>query len=590
VDEHIGIFVAWPYANGDLHLGHIAGAYLPADIFARFRRLRGDHVLMVSGSDAHGTPVTLQAEAQGLPPRDYFERYHRRFLDDWARLGISFDLFTHTDTENHAAVAQGIFRTLYDKGLISLGSTTQLYCETDHQFLPDRYVEGTCPYCGYPNARGDQCDTCGRTLDAIELIDPRCRLCSRPPVPREATHFFLDLPVLQEQVLAYIEAQEQWRPTVRNFSLRYVRDGLRPRAVSRDLRWGIPVPVPGYEGKVMYVWFEAVIGYLSASIERARLQGDPTAWEAWWRDPAARGYYFIGKDNIPFHAVIWPAELIGYDPTLALPYDIPANEFLNLEGAQFSTSRNWAVWLPEYLDRYAPDPLRYYLTSVAPETGDSEFTWQGFVEHTNNEVLATWGNLVQRVVSFAYSRWDGRVPTPGDFDARDTALLDVIAHGFDTVGDLYAHTKFKAALQETMGLARAVNRYLDEKAPWFQIKANREAAATTIFVALRAIDSLSILFAPVLPFTSERARRFLGHELPLFGPSTIERIEETTRTHEVLRYHPLPQEGATDRWRPSTIEAGRQLERPSALFEKLDDALVTQERELLRQSTETLPR
>jgi len=586
MDEHIGIFVAWPYANGDLHLGHTAGAYLPADIFARFHRLRGNHVLMVSGSDAHGTPVTLQAEAQGIPPRAYFERYHRRFLDDWVRLGISFDLFTHTDTENHAAVAQDIFRALYDNGLISLGAMTQLYCETDRQFLPDRYVEGTCPHCGYPDARGDQCDTCGRTLDAIDLIAPRCRLCGRRPVSREATHFFLDLPALQEQILAYIEAQTRWRPNVRNFALHFVRDGLRPRAVSRDLSWGIPVPVPSYEGKVMYVWFEAVIGYLSASMERARLQGDPTAWEAWWRGPDARGYYFIGKDNIPFHAVIWPAELIGYDPTLALPYDIPANEFLTLEGAQFSTSRKWAVWLPDYLERYAPDPLRYYLTSVAPETGDSAFTWQGFVEHTNNEALATWGNLVQRVVSFAYSRWDGQVPAPGGLDERDTALLDEIVRGFDSVGDLYARTKAKAALQETMGLAHAVNRYLDEKAPWFQIKADRGAAATTIFVALRAIDSLKILFAPVLPFTSERVQSLLGHDRPLFGRSTIERVDEATRAHEALVYHPVPEEGAVDRWRTSVLEPGQQLARPSALFEKLDDGLVVQEQERLRRAAE----
>jgi len=586
MDEHIGIFVAWPYANGDLHLGHIAGAYLPADIFARFHRLRGNHVLMVSGSDAHGTPVTLQAEAQGIPPRAYFERYHRRFLDDWVRLGISFDLFTHTDTENHAAIAQDIFRALYDNGLISLGAMTQLYCETDRQFLPDRYVEGTCPHCGYPDARGDQCDTCGRTLDAIDLIAPRCRLCGRRPVSREATHFFLDLPALQEQILAYIEAQTRWRPNVRNFALHFVRDGLRPRAVSRDLSWGIPVPVPSYEGKVMYVWFEAVIGYLSASMERARLQGDPTAWEAWWRGPDARGYYFIGKDNIPFHAVIWPAELIGYDPTLALPYDIPANEFLTLEGAQFSTSRKWAVWLPDYLERYAPDPLRYYLTSVAPETGDSAFTWQGFVEHTNNEALATWGNLVQRVVSFAYSRWDGQVPAPGGLDERDTALLDEIVRGFDSVGDLYARTKAKAALQETMGLAHAVNRYLDEKAPWFQIKADRGAAATTIFVALRAIDSLKILFAPVLPFTSERVQSLLGHDRPLFGRSTIERVDEATRAHEALVYHPVPEEGAVDRWRTSVLEPGQQLARPSALFEKLDDGLVVQEQERLRRAAE----
>jgi methionyl-tRNA synthetase len=338
----------------------------------------------------------------------------------------------------------------------------------------------------------------------------------------------------------------------------------------------------------MYVWFEAVIGYLSASIEHTRLHGDPTAWEAWWRRPGARGYYFIGKDNIPFHAVIWPAELMAYNATLALPYDIPANEFLTLEGAQLSTSRNWAVWLPDYLPRYAPDPLRYYLTSVAPESGDSAFTWQGFVAHTNDEALATWGNLVRRVVSFAYSRWDGQVPVPGTLDERDWTLLDAIARGFDTVGELYGRIRLKAALQETMRLARTVNRYLDEKAPWFQIKADREAAATTISVALRAIDSLKILFAPVLPFTSERVQDILGYTEPLFGRSTIERVEEATRAHEALLYHPLPEEGQVDRWRPSALEPGQRLAQPSVLFVKLDDGLIAREQERLRQASQGL--
>ncbi len=284
--------------------------------------------------------------------------------------------------------------------------------------------------------------------------------------------------------------------------------------------------------------------------------------------------------------MIWPAELIGYDSTLVLPYDIPANEFLNLEGAQFSTSRDWAVRLPDYLERYAPDPLRYYLTSIAPESGDSEFTWQGFVDHNNNELLATWGNLVQRVVSFAYSRWAGTAPTPGPLDERDTALLEGIARGFDRVGDLYARTKLKAALQETMALARTVNQYLDEKAPWFQIKTDREQAATTIFVALRAIDSLKTLFAPILPFTSEQVHRLLGYDRPLFGQSTIETVDEETRTHQALAYHPVPEEGLEDRWRPSVLAPGQRLSRPTALFEKLDDGLVAQEQERLQRATE----
>ena len=581
MNETIGIFVAWPYANGDLHLGHVAGAYLPPDIFARYHRLRGNRVLMVSGSDSHGTPITVKAAEMGVSPREVFEHYHRRFLENWQQLGISFDLFTHTDTENHYAVAQDIFRTLYEKGYIYTDTMIQLYCETDQRFLPDRYVEGTCPHCGYPNARGDQCDNCGRTLDAIELKDPRCKICGQRPVPRESVHFFFDLPAFEERLREYIDRQTHWRPNVQNFVRNYLKEGLKPRPVSRDLDWGIPLPLEGYEGKVMYVWFEAVIGYLSASIEWAHNQGTPDAWEAWWRNPEARSYYFIGKDNIPFHAIIWPAELMGYDEELNLPYDIPANEFLNLEGEKFSTSRNWAIWLPEYLERYAPDPLRYYLTAIAPETRDSDFTWRGFVDRNNNELVATWGNLVHRVVTFAYRRWDGRVPTPGELDGRDQALLQQIERGFDEVGQRYAKTAFKAALREAILLAQEVNRYLDEKAPWRQIKEDPQAAATTIFVALRAIDSLNIMLAPVLPFSSERVRRALGYTRPLFGELAVEEFQETERSHLALVYRPLPEERTEDRWRPSELEPGRPLEPPEVLFKKLDESVVEEERRRL---------
>ena len=585
MNERIGVFVAWPYANGDLHLGHVAGVYLPADIFARYHRLRGNRVLMVSGSDAHGTPITVSAERAGVSPREFFERYHRRFLESFIGLGISFDLFTHTDTENHAAVSQDIFRVLYERGYIHTEAMAQLYCETDQRFLPDRYVEGTCPHCGYPNARGDQCDNCGRTLDATELIDPRCKLCGSQPVVRETEHFFFDLPAFEGPLLEYIGRQEHWRPNVQRFVENYLRGGLKPRPVTRDIEWGIPVPIPGYEHKVMYVWFEAVIGYLSASIEAAKNRGEEKAWEAWWTDPAARGYYFIGKDNIPFHAIIWPAELMGYDERLNLPFDIPASEFLNLEGQQFSTSRNWAVWLPDYLERYAPDPLRYYLTAIAPETGDSEFTWRGYVERNNNELVAAWGNLVNRVISFAVRHWDGRVPEPGPQDARDTELLDQISAGFDTVGAHYARAEFRAALRETMSLAREVNRYLDDKAPWFQIKEDRAAAGTTIYVALRAIDSLATLFAPVLPFTSAEVKRFLGYEDPLFGDLQIERFDESERSHEALVYQPLASEGSVDRWVPSELAPGQPLARPRVLFQKLDESVVDEERARLEQAS-----
>lgn len=585
MSETIGVFVAWPYANGDLHLGHVAGAYLPPDIFARYHRLRGNRVLMVSGSDSHGTPITLKASEQGTSPRDVFTQYHRRFLENWQTLGVSFDLFTHTDTENHFEVSQDIFRTAYDNDAIYIDTDKQLYCENDEMFLPDRYVEGTCPHCDYPNARGDQCDNCGRTLDAVELGDPRCKLCGETPVVRETEHFYFDLPAFEQQLSDYIETQEHWRPNVQNFVRNYLSDGLKARAVSRDIEWGIPVPVDGYEDKVMYVWFEAVIGYLSASVEWAKNNGAPDAWETWWKNEDAQAYYFIGKDNIPFHAIIWPAELLAYDNDLNLPYDIPANEFLNLEGQKLSTSRNWAIWLPEFLERYDADPLRYYLTAIAPQTRDSDFTWKGFVDRNNNELVAAWGNLVNRVLGFAYKRFDGHVPEPGEYDERDQTLLDQIAAGFEDIGALYEQADFKTALQETMTLTREVNKYLDDKAPWFQIKEDTQAAATTIYVALAAIDSLKVLFAPVLPFASEKVQQYLGYEEPLFGELTIEEFVEDGRPHEAVVYHPLPAEGRENRWQPSELQPGQALERPHVLFQKLDESVANEELERLREKS-----
>ncbi len=584
MSETIGVFVAWPYANGDAHLGHVAGAYLPPDIFARYHRLRGNRVLMVSGSDSHGTPITIGAEKAGVTPREFFEHYHRRIVDSWRQLGISFDLFTHTDTENHFRISQDIFRDLYEKGYITLHGVQQLYCEVDQRFLPDRYVEGTCPFCGYTNARGDQCDNCGRTLDATDLIDPRCKLCGSTPVVRDTEHFFFDLPAFEKQLLDYINGQAHWRPNVQNFVRNWLQEGLLPRPVSRDIEWGIPVPIAGYEHKIIYVWFEAVIGYLSASIEWAANNGRPDAWRDWWFDPNARPYYFIGKDNIPFHAIIWPAELLAHDPEMDLPFDIPANEFLNLEGRQFSTSRNWAVWLPDYLERFAPDPLRYYLTAIAPETRDSEFTWAGYVERNNNELVAAWGNLVNRVVSFAHRHWGGVVPAPGVLGERDRALLATVEAGFETVGGLYARVELREALRQAMALAREVNRYLDETAPWFAVKTDKDAAATSVYVALRAIDSLKLLLAPVLPFTSERVHQFLGYEDRLFGDLTVTEYQEETRGHEALTYRPLPVEGEADRWQPSDLPPGQALQRPSVLFQKLDDSVVEEERARLEAS------
>jgi methionyl-tRNA synthetase len=585
MSENILIAIAWPYASARIHTGNVTGSHLPGDICARYHRLNGDRVLMVSGSDSHGTPITVRAEEEGKSPKEVFERFHRGFLDMFQRLGISYDLFTHTDTENHHRVSQDFFLALLRKGYLYTEVQEQMYSEAQGRFLPDRYVEGTCPVCGYEGARGDQCDRCNTLLDPKELIDPRSKMDGSTPVIRETEHFFLDLPKLAKVGLAeWLEqGKEHWRPNVINFSRNYVNEGLQSRPITRDLDWGIPVPVEGWEGKCLYVWFEAVIGYFSASREWAHDHGQSEAWKAWWYDPAAKTEYFIGKDNIPFHTVIWPAELMGVerlyedDPTkkLNLPYDVPANEFMNLEGRKISGSRNWAVWMDDALDRYDPDPLRYYLTVAMPETRDTDWLWGDFVSRNNDELVATWGNLVNRALTFAYKRFEGLVPTPEPLTDVDAQLLEKIGAGFAPIGELIAGCQFRAALREVMALAREANRYLEEKGPWFQIKEDVEAAGTTIYVALKAIDSLKVLFAPFLPFSSERLHQYLGYGGTLFGRQYTETFTEAGgRVHKALCYDP---EGATGAWRPSELSPGQALRQPEPLFKKLDESVVEEE-------------
>ncbi len=594
MSENILVAVAWPYSNADIHVGNIVGAYLPADIFARYHRLRGNRVLMVSGSDSHGTPVTVRADAEQTTPLAVYERFHRRFLDLFVQGGLTYDLFTSTHTENHFRVSQDIFLKLKENGYLFTQTEKQWYSPTEKRFLPDRYVEGECYICHYPNARGDQCDNCGNLLEATQLINPRAKTSGSTLELRETEHFYLDLGKLSPALSRYLnDDKEHWRPHVLNPSRRSVDSGeLRGRAITRDLDWGIPVPVEGWEGKCLYVWFEAVIGYFSASIEWAKNQGKPEAWKEWWYDPAAKTYHFIGKDNIPFHAVIWPAQLAGIerlyesDPnkSLNLPYDVPANEFLNLEGQKISGSRNWAVWGSDFLSRYDPDALRYYLTAIMPEARDAEWEWAGFVQHNNDELVATWGNLANRVLTFAYRHWEGRVPDPGELRAlraQDQALLAKIESGFKTVGDLLAAVKLRAALGEAIALATEANRYLDAQGPWFEIKQDKAQAAKTVFTALKAIDSLKTLFAPFLPFTSERLHGYLGYEGRLFGTQKIVTYQETTRAHDALTYDPT---GATGRWSPSGLKPGQALREPAPLFKKLDAKVVEEERARLGQA------
>lgn len=566
--ERIGVFVAWPYANGDWHVGHVAGSYLPADIFARYHRLKGNEVLMVSGSDSHGTPVTVAAEAEGTTPLEVFSKYHRRFLQTAMALGLTYDLFTHTDTLNHQRLAHHFLERLEDEGFLYESIQQILYCETDQRFLPDRYVEGECPHCGYVDARGDQCDNCGRPLDQLELLAPRCKLCGTTPVVRDTKHLFFDLRQFNDPLHQWVERQHHWKSHVRNFTLGWLREGLKGRPITRDIEWGIPVPRKGYEHKRFYVWFEAVMGYLSASMEWAKVHGQPEAWQAWWREEA-RGYYFLGKDNIFFHTLIWPAMLMGHE-ALNLPYNVPANQYLNLPAGKMSKSRGVGLVVREMLEHYEPDALRYYLTAIMPEQRDTEWSWDDLVRRNNDELLAAWGNLAHRLLTFSQSRFEGRIPDPGGLEPRDRELLATVEGGFDRVGRLYETCQFAAALREAIGLAREVNRYLDEQAPWKAIKEDPSGAARAVYVGLQAVDHLKTLLAPVLPHTSARLQRALGHERPLFGEQYTRTLtEENGREHDALLYRPLG-DGAA--WAPQRLEPGRPLPEPEPLIRKLEPA------------------
>jgi methionyl-tRNA synthetase len=592
MSENILVAVAWPYANSEIHVGNITGSYLPADIFARYQRFLGNRVSMVSGSDSHGTPVTVRADAEESTPYQVYQKYHATFLELFQKLGLTYDLFTSTHTENHFRVSQSIFLALNENEYLYTDEQQQWYSQATGRFLPDRYVEGTCYLCGFPNARGDQCDSCGNLLDATLLINPRSKVDGSTPDLRTTKHFFLDLGKLQKQVVNFLQLRENyWRPNVLRQSLGQIQaNNLHGRAITRDLDWGIPVPVEGWEGKCLYVWFEAVIGYLSATIEWASLNSDVESWHEFWTSANSKAYYFIGKDNIPFHAVIWPAQLSGAGEefckifeereglNLNLPYDVPANEFMNLEGQKISGSRNWAVWGLDFLSRYDPDSLRYYLTSNMPEGKDTDWDWHEFIQRNNNELLATWGNLANRVLSFAFRNWEGRVPVPGEFRPQDFEILKTVEAGFTTVGDHFNAIRLRAALIEAMRLAGEVNKYLDAAAPWFEIKTDKNAAATTIYVALRAIDSLKILFAPILPFTSEKLHRFLGYHDPLFGEQFTEAIKDQLGEHMVLRYRPTEKGG---RWQPGQLQPGQALQQPAPLIKKLEDNLAEIERNKL---------
>ncbi|MDZ4277904.1 MAG: methionine--tRNA ligase [Dehalococcoidia bacterium] len=556
--ETIFIGVAWPYANGPLHQGQIVGSFLPADVFARFHRLRGDKVLMVSGSDQHGTPVTVRAEQEGRTPQQVVDEFHDGFLEalDW--LGITMDIFTTTGTENHRETVQRIFLKLLHQGDIYKDTMQLLYCTKDSRFLPDRYVEGTCPNCGYENARGDECENCNRALDAMELIEPRCKLCSTKPEARETEHYFLRLSSYSNRLRDWVSQQTHWRKHVVNFTLGVLNEGLRDRAITRDLAWGIPLPTEELgPDKRLYVWFENVIGYLSAAKEWAQRSGKPEAWREFWQNPECRSYYFLGKDNVFFHTLSWPAEIMAYGDgdgePLNLPYDVPANHFNTVSGLKASTSRRWAIWIRDLIGRYDPDPLRYYLCATMPETADSDFAWKDFVARNNNELVATWGNLVNRALTLTYRNFDGQVPDPGELDARERNLMEQAEAMLADVDAHLSACRFRAGLGAAMSLAQETNRFLDETAPWKALAADRAAAARSLYTVIASMNALKIALWPYLPFSCERLHRYLGYDTSLLD------------------------EG----WRLDRPAPGQRLRQPEPLFTKLEPTVADEEEERL---------
>jgi methionyl-tRNA synthetase len=506
---------AWPYANGSLHLGH-AAALLPGDILARYFRLRGHEVLYVSGSDCHGTPIAIRANQEGVSPKSITNKYHEEFSECFSRLGFSYDCYTRTDQQFHHKVVQDIFLKLYNKGIIYAKASEQTYCEHCNQFLPDRYVEGICPHCG-SQARGDQCDFCSSILDPSDLTERKCKLCGQEPVFRETKHLFLDLPRYQGELKKYVEESIGWRENAIAFTKRYLNEGLKERAATRDLSWGIDVPVEGFEDKKVYVWIEAVSGYLSASKQWA--EENNKSWKEFW-GADVEAYYIHGKDNIPFHTLILPALLLGLED-LHLPDKIISSEYLTIEGKKISTSRNWAIWLPYILEKYDADSVRYFLTINGPEKRDADFSWREFIFKHNGELLGIFGNLANRTLAFINKSFEGKLPA----GIIGESIKENIISLYETAGKKIEEGNFKSALEDIISLARFANKYFDEEQPWLKVKDNKEACANTLYNCVQIIANLSNLLTPFIPFSCEKLRGFLGIDKPNWG--YIEVIEGT---------------------------------------------------------------
>ncbi|MGH8823825.1 MAG: methionine--tRNA ligase [Jiangellaceae bacterium] len=595
MSRHVLTAVAWPYANGPRHIGHVSGFGVPSDVFSRYMRMAGHDVLMVSGTDEHGTPILVLSEQEGVSPRELADRYNRVIVEDLHDLGLAYDLFTRTTTRNHYAVAQEMFTTLHRNGYMIERTTLGAISPSTGRTLPDRFIEGTCPICGYDGARGDQCDNCGNQLDPTDLGNPRSRINGEKPRFVETQHFFLDLPALADALGAWLQTRTDWRPNVLKFSLNLL-DDLRPRAMTRDIDWGVPVPLPGWRddpNKRLYVWFDAVIGYLSASVEWARRTGDDDAWRAWWCDPAASSYYFMGKDNITFHSQIWPAELLGYDGrgsrggqpgrfgTLELPTEVVSSEFLTMEGRKFSSSRGVVIYVRDFLARYDADALRFWLAAAGPENQDTDFTWAEFVRRNNDELVAGWGNLVNRTASLI-AKNVGAIPDRGDLTDADRDLLANTRTGFATVGGLIERHRQKAALQEALRVVGEANTYLSQQAPWRLRSEDPDRMRTVLHVAAQAIDDCKTLLAPFLPHSAQRVHETFGRKGPWSDRPAVREVDDLDGGpgYPVIM---LDDERGAGRWDSTPIVPGTPVPPPTPVFAKLDPSVVDEELARLEQ-------
>src|SRR4051794_17858990 len=592
---HVLSAVAWPYANGPRHIGHVAGFGVPSDVFSRYMRMAGHDVLMVSGTDEHGTPILVAADSEGVSARVLADKINTVIVNDLVDLGLSYDLFTRTTTGNHYNVVQELFRGVHRNGYLVEQTTFGAISPTTGRTLPDRYIEGTCPICGYGEARGDQCDNCGNQLDPTDLINPRSKINGETPEFVETQHFFLDLPALAEALREYLQGREAsgtWRPNVIKFSLNLVED-LKPRAMTRDIDWGIPVPIEGWTeqtSKRLYVWFDAVIGYLSASTEWARRLaekdgGSPDRWREWWNDPEALSYYFMGKDNITFHSQIWPAELLAYagkgdkggSPralgTLDLPTEVVSSEFLTMEGKKFSSSKRVVIYVRDMLSRYQVDAFRYFVAAAGPENQDADFTWAEFVRRTNDELVAGWGNLVNRTATLVSKNF-GEIPKTGELSVEDQAVLDNVATAFDTVGDLIARHRQKQAITEAMRTVAEVNKYVSDSEPW-KIKDDPERLGTVLAVMAQCVADLNLILSPFLPFAANEVDRALG------GAGDIAPMPHIEEAEDLDGGAPYPiitgDYSAVPRWERKPLVPGTPVAKPTPIFTKLDPSIVDEE-------------